>query len=252
MKIYTSDWLVTQNDGREVFANGALAVDGRFVADAGPSAEVLARHPGAQVENLGACVVAPGLVNAHAHVPMSALRGLGDDKPLMAWLSEDIFPREAKWTAAGIKAAARASFREMLATGTTAFFDMYMLEENVFEAADEAGMRGVLGENVTMYFPQLGGADEKSLFDRIRRNAETMRGHPRLKPAVTPHAVYTTTPDLLRRARPGGRTGLRLRHAHGGNPGRNLRLRRRPRNAARPVLRLSGDSRLLDHALPLR
>ena len=201
MKIYTSRHLVTQNDAREIFSPGALAVDGRFVADAGPRDEVLARHPGAETEDLGDCAVLPGLVDAHTHVPMSALRGMGDDKPLMAWLREDIFPREAEWTPEGLREAARESFRELLSTGTTSFYDMYMLQENVFEAADEAGIRGVVGENLTRFFPQLGGATEEELFARVRRNAAAWKGHPRLRGAVTPHAVYTTDPGLLVRAR---------------------------------------------------
>lgn len=201
MKLYTARYLVTQNDRREVFSPGAIAVDGRFVADAGSAAAVMARHGGAAVEDLGESVLLPGFVNAHAHVPMSAFRGLGDDKPLMAWLNEDIFPREAKWTPGGIERAARASLEEMLATGTTSFFDMYMLEENVFRAADETGIRGLLGENVTRFFPQLGGETEEALFSRIRENASAWRSHPRLDAAVAPHAVYTTDPGLLKRAR---------------------------------------------------
>ena len=201
MKIYVAEYLVTQNDARDVFSPGALAVDGGSVVEAGPAPDVLARHPGAVAEDLGACVILPGLVDAHAHVAMSAFRGLGDDKPLAAWLQEDIFPREAKWTPEGIREAAKASFVELLSTGTTSVYDMYMLEENVFAAADEAGIRAVLGENVTRFFPQLGGDTEEALFARIRRNAAAWRGHPRLRGAVTPHAVYTTDPGLLKRAR---------------------------------------------------
>ena len=128
---------------------------------------------------------------------MSALRGAADDKALFAWLGEDIFPREARWEPALLRVSALLSFAEMIRTGTTAFWDMYMLQENVFAAADEAGVRGVIGENVVRFFPQLGGATREALFDRIRANAEAWRGHPRLRGAVAPHAVYTTDPDTL-------------------------------------------------------
>ncbi|MFB6305347.1 MAG: amidohydrolase, partial [Haloferacaceae archaeon] len=40
-------------------------------------------------------LVIPGLVNAHTHVSMTLLRGYADDKPLDAWLREDIWPVEA-------------------------------------------------------------------------------------------------------------------------------------------------------------
>ena len=89
----------------------------------------------------------------------------------------------------------------MVRTGCTAFYDMYMLQENVFAAADEAGLRGVVGENVVRFFPQLGGATRDALFGRIRDNAAAWRGHPRLRGAVAPHAVYTTDPDTLRACR---------------------------------------------------
>ncbi|MGH3994774.1 MAG: amidohydrolase family protein, partial [Pseudonocardiaceae bacterium] len=41
-------------------------------------------------------ILLPGLVNAHAHTAMIALRGLGGDLPLMRWLSEVIWPAEAR------------------------------------------------------------------------------------------------------------------------------------------------------------
>ena len=197
MKVYLAQWLVTQDDARTVLEDAALAVEGGLVADAGPASDVLARHPGAEVDDLGASVVLPGLIDAHTHVPMSAMRGAADDKELFAWLHEDIFPREARWEPALLRVSALLSFAEMIRTGTTAFWDMYMLQENVFAAADEAGVRGVIGENVVRFFPQLGGATREALFDRVRANAEAWRGHPRLRGAVAPHAVYTTDSETL-------------------------------------------------------
>ena len=42
------------------------------------------------------CLVMPGLVNTHTHLPMTCFRGLADDLPLMEWLHEHMFPAEAK------------------------------------------------------------------------------------------------------------------------------------------------------------
>ena len=195
--IYTAGWIVTQDAARSVVENGALRVEGALVSEVGPAAEVLSRHPGEPVRELGEAAILPGLVDAHTHVPMSAMRGAADDKALFAWLNEDVFPREARWEPRLLRAAARLSFAEMVRTGCTAFYDMYMLQENVFAAADEAGLRGVVGENVVRFFPQLGGATRDALFGRIRDNAAAWRGHPRLRGAVAPHAVYTTDPDTL-------------------------------------------------------
>ena len=213
--IYAADSVITQNDARDILERGAVAVEGTRIADVGALADVQARRPGDRVLDLGEAVIMPGLVNGHTHIPMSALRGFSDDKALMDWLQQDIFPVEARLTPEIVRTASLFSCAELLRTGCTALFDMYMLEDAVFAAVDEAGLRAVLGENVTQFYPGLSAPDEAAHFDRIRRYAREWKDHPRIRGAVAPHAVYTTNPGLLRRCRAladelGFRFGLHL------------------------------------------
>ena len=85
----------------------------------------------------------PGFKNAHAHSGMSMLRSLADDKPLGAWLNEDIFPVEAKFTGDDIYWMSQLSVLEYLTSGITACFDMYMEQEWVAKAMDDMGFRCV-------------------------------------------------------------------------------------------------------------
>ena len=39
----------------------------------------------------------PGLINGHTHAAMSLLRGIGDDRELMDWLLNYIFPAEVRF-----------------------------------------------------------------------------------------------------------------------------------------------------------
>lgn len=55
------------------------------------------------------CLVTPGLVNAHCHVAMTLLRGYADDKPLDAWLREDIWPAEGALTPEDVRAGGRVA-----------------------------------------------------------------------------------------------------------------------------------------------
>ncbi len=213
--IYAADSVITQNDARDILERGAVAVEGTRIADVGALADVQARRPGDRVLDLGEAVIMPGLVNGHTHIPMSALRGFSDDKALMDWLQQDIFPVEARLTPEIVRTASLFSCAELLRTGCTALFDMYMLEDAVFAAVDEAGLRAVLGENVTQFYPGLSAPDEAAHFDRIRRYAREWKDHPRIRGAVAPHTVYTTNPGLLRRCRAladelGFRFGLHL------------------------------------------
>lgn len=196
--LYTADYVVTQNEGRDIIERGAVAVCEDHILCVGHTDILEILYPDARRVDMGNAVIMPGLINAHTHVSMSLLRGYSDDKALMDWLTKDIFPQEAKLTPELVELGARFSLAEMLRSGTTAFYDMYMWEDAVFRAADSMGMRAVLGENVTQYFPSLSCKDREAYFDLVRWQAEAWEGHPRIRQAVLPHALYTTSPELLR------------------------------------------------------
>lgn len=196
--LYTADYLITQNAGRYIIEKGALAVSGSQILCTGHSDMLKLLYPEARLVELGHAVLMPGLINAHTHISMSAMRGYSDDKALMDWLTQDIFPIEAKLSPEIIGMAARFSMAEMIRTGTTAFYDMYMHENAIFQATDEMGMRAVLGESFTQYFPNIVAPNKDAHFDLIRAQAEAWSQHPRIRLAITPHAPYTTNPELLK------------------------------------------------------
>lgn len=86
-------------------------------------------------------IVMPGLINTHAHVPMSIFRETLDGYNLQDWLEKKIWPMEDKLTKEDIYYASLLSFLEMIKTGTTTINDMYFMEENIIKAALESGVR---------------------------------------------------------------------------------------------------------------
>jgi len=64
-------------------------------------------------------VVIPGLINTHTHIPMTLLRGYGDDMILEEWLQKRIWPVEAKLDKNSIAAGTDLGLLEMISTGTT-------------------------------------------------------------------------------------------------------------------------------------
>lgn len=193
-----ADYIVTQNEKREVVERGAVAVRGNEIVDVASRDVAVDRWNAIQTVDLGEAAVLPGLINGHTHVPMSFLRGYSDDKNLMDWLQQDIFPIEAKLTSSVVETAAAFSCAEMLRTGTTAFYDMYMMLPAVFRAVDRMGMRAVLGESVSHFFPSLTAANAEEAFSQMRRQKELFCDHPLIRQAVVPHAIYTTDADFLR------------------------------------------------------
>src|SRR6185503_7013933 len=138
----------------------------------------------------GGGIVLPGLVNAHTHAPMVLFRGIADDLKLMDWLQKYIFPAEAKnVTAEFVKAGTRLAALEMIRSGTTTFVDMYYFEDQVAEAAREAGLRTVAGETI-IEFP---APDNKTVADALAyadRFLKRWAGDPLVVPAVAPHSTY--------------------------------------------------------------
>ena len=197
--LYTADYVVTQNDSRDIIRSGAVAVAGDRILSVGHADILTLLYPDSRRVELGNAVIMPGLINGHTHISMSLLRGFSDDKSLMDWLTQDIFPQEARLTPELVELGATFSLAEMIRSGTTAFYDMYMMERSVFRAADKLGMRAVMGESVTQYFPSLTCKDENAYFDLVREQAFEWMNHPRIRQAVLPHAPYTTNPELLQK-----------------------------------------------------
>ena len=59
--------------------------------------------------------------NLHTHTSMTLLRGYGDDMRLFQWLSEYIWPQEAKLTPEDIYDGTRLAIVEMIRSGTIFF-----------------------------------------------------------------------------------------------------------------------------------
>jgi 5-methylthioadenosine/S-adenosylhomocysteine deaminase len=130
---------------------------------------------------------------------MTLFRGLADDLPLMEWLNHYIFPVESRMDREFVRTGTLLACAEMILSGTTTFCDMYLFEDEVAEAAQEAGMRCLVGEVLYDFpSPNYGPIDEglKYTESLIRK----WQGHPLVSIAVEPHAVYTCNPDLLVRA----------------------------------------------------
>ncbi|MGE8213082.1 MAG: TRZ/ATZ family hydrolase, partial [Stenotrophomonas sp.] len=78
-----------------VLEDHAVAISNGVIVAVLPCAEARVRFTAKQVVSRPEAALIPGLVNAHTHNPMTLLRGIADDLPLMTWLREHIWPVEA-------------------------------------------------------------------------------------------------------------------------------------------------------------
>ncbi len=188
--------VVTQNPSREIIDNGAVAVTDGRIAAVGPRDRIAVAFAPARTLDLGRAMVLPGLVNTHTHAAMTLFRGLADDLPITAWLTDHIWPAERRLTPEAIRLGALLACAEMLASGTTCFADLYFFAAETARAADATGMRAVVGEGV-LDFPTPSAASPAEALGLARDLFASLRGHPHIRPMVVAHSPYAASDATL-------------------------------------------------------
>ena len=196
--LFLNGLVLTLDRDSTIFDPGGIAIrDGKIEA-AGPSDQIESAFESSETLDISGCVALPGLINAHTHAAMTLFRGLADDLPLMDWLQDHIFPAERRLNEQWVYWGTMLACAEMILSGTTAFCDMYLFEHKVAEAAKKAGMRACVGE-VLYDFPSPAYGEIENGLRLTESLIERWRGDPLISIAVEPHALYTCSPDLLKK-----------------------------------------------------
>jgi cytosine/adenosine deaminase-related metal-dependent hydrolase len=166
------------------------------VVDFGPAGEILPRHGGVSVTRVRG-VVFPGLVNAHTHVELSALRGhVPGGTGFVPWVEQMIGVRSEVRPEEDAAAIDRA-VAELVDSGTVAVGEV----TNSLAAVHALARRGLVG----CVFHEVFGVERAPLESRIddlpRFVEERLGAWPSadLAYAPTPHTLYTTHADVVRR-----------------------------------------------------
>jgi 5-methylthioadenosine/S-adenosylhomocysteine deaminase len=188
--------VLTMDEEFHVFESGFVAVTGDRIVAVGEGRLAGEFIAGERVD-CGGQVLMPGLINAHTHAPMTLLRGLADDLRLDVWLLGYIMPVEREFVNPDfVRLGTSLACAEMIRSGVTTFADMYYFESAVAQATTAAGMRALCGKTV-LKFPTPDAASYEDSLAAAREFIAAWKGHPLIVPAVSPHAPYTCTPEIL-------------------------------------------------------
>lgn len=138
-------------------------------------------------------IVMPGLINTHAHIPMSIFRETTEGCKLYEWLSEKIWPIEDNLTKEDIYWASMLTYIEMISTGTTCINDQYFMTEQIRKAAEECKVRAVLTRTIVD-----NGANLQEKVNEFKHLYETRnKENDLITYSVAPHALYTCSDNAL-------------------------------------------------------
>jgi len=172
-------------------AGHALIVDGGKVVAVLPAPDADAQFAPRERVSLERHVVVPGFVNAHTHAAMTLMRGIADDVPLQPWLTQHIWPREARLVSPEfVYDGTLLACAEMLRGGVTACNDMYFYPGDAARAYEESGMRALIGMPI-LDFPTAYAADAEAYLARGLEARDAWKRVPHLAFSLAPHAPYT-------------------------------------------------------------
>lgn len=198
--------------------------------------------------------VIPPFYNTHTHAAMTLLRSYAEDMELFDWLSNHIWPIEAKLTEEDIYIGTRLATVEMIRSGTVYFNDSYWMPRSALRAVREAGMRATLG---LLYLCNPSG----DVPDAARKaNDELLEAcgeqDSLINVAHAPHAIYTISTGILSSiAKQMEHDGFPV-HIHVAETAREVEDCRREHNGMTPVeyldsLGLINERAMLAHCVHL-
>ena len=199
--LLTNALVLTMDEASTQYPAGAVAVTGDRIVAVGPERELAAEYTPRQTLDCGGKVVMPGLVNAHVHNPMTLMRGLADDLPLMTWLNQHIWPTEARFIGPDfVRDGVELAIAEMLRGGTTCCNENYFFPDVIAATYRRHRFRAVVGLPV-IDFPTAWADDDDAYFGKALALHDELRGDPLVSTAFAPHAPYTVKDASLERIR---------------------------------------------------
>lgn len=149
--LFTNVTALTMDDQKRQIKNGyVLVVDGKIkaITDIAPSI-----IPDVEVSCEGKLML-PGFVNAHTHIPMTLLRGIGGGNNLQDWLNHHIFPAEARLDARAIRAGTNLAIADLLAGGVTSIADMYSFCDDMADCLATSGINANISRGIICFSPE--------------------------------------------------------------------------------------------------
>ncbi len=193
--IISGGTILCMDPARRVLRDHLIAVRDSLIAAIEPAAG--SAFQAARTIDASGCIVLPGLINSHTHLPMSYFRGLADDLPLDRWLNHYIWPLEAKLLDRDfIFHASLHGAAEMIKNGITQIHDMYFSPAAIAEACTQAGLRAIIGEAVLEF-----KLDRDSAAPAPGTKAVELRqrfaGNPLVDFNLAPHSIYACSRQTL-------------------------------------------------------
>lgn len=136
--------VLTVNKNKDILKNIDILVEDNLIKKIETNIDIKAN----KIINAKNKVIMPGFVQTHIHLCQTLFRGLAEDRVLLDWLRDKIWPYEASLTPETTYLSSMLGIGELLSGGTTTILDMGSVNhyDKAFEAISASGIRAMAGK----------------------------------------------------------------------------------------------------------
>ncbi len=173
--------------------DGAVFIAGNKIRSVTPWKN-LRRSTNEKIIDLGEVILLPGLVNSHCHLDYTDMAGeLPPPKTFTDWIAA-ITAHKSGWSYSDYAQSWLRGAHQLLKTGSTTVADIEAMPDLLPEVWDATPLR------IFSFLEMTGIKSRRSPKDILREAVEKIESlrHPRHRAMLSPHAPYSTLPELLR------------------------------------------------------
>ncbi len=187
--IYSAPWVLPVSS--PPIEDGAVAIDTDRIAGVGQRAQIVAAFPDAKRATFDHAAILPGLVNAHSHLELTAMRGFlePEENDFFLWLRKLTVARLELMTADDLYVSAAWGACEAVRAGVTCVGDASDSGLTSIRAIRDLGMRGIVFQESFGPDARLAKENFAKLQTKVLQLRETETSF--VKAGVSPHAPYT-------------------------------------------------------------
>jgi cytosine/adenosine deaminase-related metal-dependent hydrolase len=194
-KIYSARWIIPV--ASPPIENGAIAIEGSRIVGVGTREDIARKYQSTNIQNFNQSAIIPGLINAHTHLELTAMRGYleNEESDFFAWLRKLTVARLERMTPDDIQVSATWGACEAARAGITSVGDASDSAAMSMAALKAVGLRGIVFQESFGPDPRLVEENVAKLKTKVAQLREI--GSDLVKVGVSPHAPYTVCGSQL-------------------------------------------------------
>ncbi len=179
---------------KEPIEDGSILIDDDKIKAIGKTEKLVKKYKKESQIDTGLSAILPGFVDCHTHLEYSVFRGVCDDLSFGEWKIQQQ-EKSKHLTKTDWQLSARLGAQEALRSGITTIADITD-KSDILEVIKEAGLRA------RVFYEVYGLKNDAKKIDTASKAIDDWRKRTKgslVEVGISPHAAYTTSPQLLKK-----------------------------------------------------